>query len=261
LSAEAAGFAAVDGFGELGERLGWGGAFCGAEDRDYGVDGGEAMNLVAGEIEDGHDRELAHGAAIAGGEGFDGLVADAALDAGGEASEEEAGGEALDVPLKGALDGFVEVVDVEDEAAVERGVGAEVEDVGVAAELGGDAGVWMAGEVGGHDGHGTAEESEGRGGHAFMLDLDEARQATAFGFLEQVERVLRAGFVVEFAVGAAGDLLASTDAEGVALGVVEGCGHDWSDLRLQTERANPGRLPDDSGWSVHNGRSRRFEDY
>ena len=208
------------------------------------------MDLVVGEIEDGHDRELAHGAAITGGEGFDGLFADAALDASGAAGEEEAGGEALDVPLEGALDGLVEVVDVEDETAVERSVGTEVEDVGVAAELGGDAGVGMAGEIGGHDGHGAAEESEGRGGHAFALDLDEARQAAVFGFLEQVERVLRAGFVVKFAVGAARNLLAGADAEGVALGVVEGHGHDWPVSEMQTERANPGRLPDDSGWSI-----------
>jgi len=60
-------------------------------------------------------------------------------------AEDEAGGHALDVPLEGAVDGFVEVVDVKDEAAVWRGEGSEVADVGVAAELVGDAGCWDGG--------------------------------------------------------------------------------------------------------------------
>ena len=63
---------------------------------------------------------------------------------------------------KGPADGLVEVVDVEDEAAVGRGEGAEVADVRVAAELGVDAGVGAEREIVGHDGHGSAEEAEGR---------------------------------------------------------------------------------------------------
>ena len=50
----------------------------------------------------------------------DGVAAGGALEAGCAAGEDEAGGEALDVVLEGAADGFVEVVDVEDEAAVGR---------------------------------------------------------------------------------------------------------------------------------------------
>ena len=55
--------------------------------------------------------------------------------------QDEAGGEAFDVPLEGAEGGLVEVVDVEDEAAVGAGEGAEVANMGVAAELAADAGV------------------------------------------------------------------------------------------------------------------------
>jgi len=43
------------------------------------------VDLVAGEVEDGHRGELAHGAAVAGGEGFDGLLALGALDLGSAA--------------------------------------------------------------------------------------------------------------------------------------------------------------------------------
>ena len=82
------------------------------------------------------------------------------------------GGETFDIELEGAAEGLVEVVDVEGEVAVGRGEGAEVGDVGVAAELRNEAGVGMAGEVGGHHGHGAAEEAEGAGGHALVLDLE-----------------------------------------------------------------------------------------
>ena len=46
------------------------------------------------------------------------------------------GGHALQVPLEGAADGLVKVVDVEDQPAVGRGKGAQVAHVRVAAELG-----------------------------------------------------------------------------------------------------------------------------
>ncbi len=71
-------------------------------------------------------------------------------------------GHALQVPLEGAADGFVEVVDVEDEAAVGRGKSAEVAHMGVAAELADDAGGGQHGQVGGHDRHGAAKVAEGR---------------------------------------------------------------------------------------------------
>jgi len=97
--------------------------------------------------------------------------------------------------------------------------------VGVAAELGSDAGVGLGGEVGGHDGDGAAEEAEGGGGHALVLDFEEPRQAAALGFAEDFEGVCGAGFEVEAGVGAAGELLAGVDAEGVAFGLGEGKGH------------------------------------
>ena len=124
------------------------------EDGGDGIGGGEAMNLITRELHDGHGREGLHHGAVLLGEVADGIAARCSLEAGCAAGEDEAGGEALDVVLEGTADGFVKVVDVEDEAAIESGKGAEVEDVGVAAELGGDAGVGVAGEVGCHDGDG-----------------------------------------------------------------------------------------------------------
>jgi hypothetical protein len=90
--------------------------------------------------------ELRHAAAVAFGEVQHGLLAGGPLDGGLAPGEEERGGEAFEVPLEGAGDGLVEVIDVEEQTAVERaGIGAEVFHVGVAAELGEQAGVgWAA---------------------------------------------------------------------------------------------------------------------
>ena len=114
-----------------------------------------------------------------------GVAARGTFHAGFPAGEDEARGEAFDVVLEGATDGFIEVVDVEDEAAVEGSVGSEVEDVRVAAELGGDAGVGMAGEIRGHDRHGSTKEAEGAGDHALILDGNEPGDATLHGLAQE----------------------------------------------------------------------------
>ena len=64
------------------------------------------------------------------------------------------------VPLPGAGMGLVEVVEVEDEVALRRGVEAEVPEVRVTADDRCDAGGGQPGEVCGHDRGGTAEEGE-----------------------------------------------------------------------------------------------------
>ena len=190
-----------------------------SEDGGHGVGFGKAMDLIAAELEYGHGGEGAHHAAVLVGEVEDGVATSGTFNAGFPARKDEAGGEALDVVLEGATDGFVEVVDVEDEAAVGGGEGSEVKDVGIAAELGGDAGVGMAGEVGGHDGDCAAKEAEGTSGHALILDGDEAGNAAAHGGTEEFEGIVGAGGELEVGVGAAGELLARAEAEGHAIGV------------------------------------------
>ena len=150
------------GFGEGLEGLERSGALGLAEDRRHRVDAGEAVNLMANHLQDGQRGELRHAGAVAFGEVEHGFFAGGALDAGLSPGEDERAGEALEVPLKGTADGLVEVIDVEEQAAADgAGVGAEVFDVGVAAELGEQPGVGVGGEIGSHDGHGSAEEAEG----------------------------------------------------------------------------------------------------
>ncbi len=93
----------------------------------------------------------------------------------------ETGGHALQVPFEGRGAGFIEVIDVEDEASVRRGVGAEVTYMGVAADLRDDSGVGQCGQVRGHDRRGTAKEAEGRNEHALVLQSDQGRDASPHG--------------------------------------------------------------------------------
>ena len=90
--------------------------------------------------------------------------------------------EPLDVPLEGAGQGLVEVVEVEHEAAVGRGEDAEVGQVGVAAELRPQPRVRRRGQVGRHGQGSAAEERERRDEHPAVADgeqLGDPRAALA----------------------------------------------------------------------------------
>ncbi len=90
----------------------------------------------------------------------------------------------LQVPLKGAANRLVEVVDVEDEAAVRRGKGSEVAHVGIAAELRLDPRVRDHREIGCHHRRRTTQIRKRRLCHDLMLQLKEGWHAAAFGALQ-----------------------------------------------------------------------------
>ena len=87
--------------------------------------------------------------------------------------DDEAGDEPLHVPLERPRQRLVEVVDVEDQRALRRAVQAEVEEVGVAAQLHLEAGARPRGEVGGHDRRRAAVEAERVLEHARVADGQE----------------------------------------------------------------------------------------
>ena len=79
------------------------------------------------------------------------------------ATDDKAGGQALEVPFPGTGKRFVKVVDVEHEAPLRGRKYAEVGEVGVAAQLHLDTGCRGALEVGRHDGgRATIEGERGR---------------------------------------------------------------------------------------------------
>jgi len=77
-----------------------------------------------------------------------------------------AGCQALEVPLPGAGEDLVEVVDGEHQVALGRAEDAEVRDMHVATRVHLQAGHRRRGEVGGHHRGRAAQEGEGRGQHS-----------------------------------------------------------------------------------------------
>ena len=144
----------------------------------------DAVHLKPVHFQQRHAGKSAHLRGVALDAGRSGLARGAVFVSGGAAGQHQRGRHALQVPLEGAADGLVEVVDVEDEASVGRGVSAQVAHVGVAAELADDAGGGKLGQVRGHDRRGAAKEGEGRLGHELVLEGNERGHAAAHGPLD-----------------------------------------------------------------------------
>ena len=119
------------------------------------------------------------------------------------------GHQALQVPLEGAREGLIEVVDIEDQPALRREVGAEVGDVGIPAELHVDAGRGAQRQVVGHRRSGAPQEGELVCGHALVAERHQARDAGLALDLEQRHRVEARRAVSQLAEQLAGQRLAA----------------------------------------------------
>ena len=140
-------------------------------------DHSQPMDLVMAHVEQGHLGKGAHLRGVALDALFHGLPRRSLLVAGFAASQHQGCGHALQVPLEGAADGLVKVVDVEDQPAVRGRKSAQVAHMGVTAKLTDDARRGQYGQVGGHHRHRAAKVAEGRRGHQFVLELDERGDA------------------------------------------------------------------------------------
>src|SRR6476661_8542506 len=67
------------------------------------------------------------------------------------AGQNHTGGQTLEVPFPWSRKCFIEVIDVEDQAALRRSKATEVGEVGIAAGLHREARAWGVGKVSGHD--------------------------------------------------------------------------------------------------------------
>src|SRR5580658_5996074 len=161
-----------------------------------------------------HAGELAHLLDVAHDAGLGGLVRRAVFVSGGAARQYKRCGHALQVPLKWAANGFVEVVDVEDEAAIWSGVGAEIAHVRIAAELADDAGGGEACEVGSHDWSRSSKIPKRRPAHELILEANELRHAAAHGSLKKRKCGDGARFAIERLMVVAADLLAPRLSDG-----------------------------------------------
>src|SRR5215203_1018384 len=104
-------------------------------------------NTRVPDLELPHLREPGHPLPVGGSDRPRGVAAIRGVEAVVAAGHHEARGEALDIPLPGSRQGLVEVVEVEEQGALRGGVRPEVQQVGVAAQLGLDAALRGAREV------------------------------------------------------------------------------------------------------------------
>ena len=109
-------------------------------------------------------------------------------------------GQPLHVPLPRRGQGFVEVVDVEGEAAVGCRVRAEVQEMRVAARLHVDAGLRGPREIPRHHHRRAPEEREVGLEHPRVAHGHEIGQAPAVRLLEQVDRIRPVGRQIELGV-------------------------------------------------------------
>ena len=122
--------------------------------------------------------------------------------------DREARHQPLDVPLKRPGQRLVEVVDIEDEAAIRSRVDAEVRQVRVTAQLGKQARPRHAREVGGHHVRRAAVERKRRHEHPSVAQRHKLGHARGRLLLEQLDRVAAVRRRLPCRVGAARNLAA-----------------------------------------------------
>ena len=151
----------------------------------------DCVRVEAGvpDVEVAHRGEPLHRLAVGRDRGGDDARSDRLVEPPAAGRDLEARGQALDVPLERPGMGLVEVVDVEHEVALGRGEPAEVDQVGVAAELHRQAAVRVGRQVGGQHVGRAPVERERRRRHAAVTDRDEVGHAGALLLLEQLDRV------------------------------------------------------------------------
>jgi hypothetical protein len=133
--------------------------------------------------------EVAHGPAVLGHRGGEHRPALGVVEAALPPGHGQAGGQALDVPLPGARQRLVEVVDREHEVAFGRAEPAEVGQVGVAARLHPHPRDRGGGQVGSHDRRRAAEERERRRRHPPVPDRHQLGDPAAGLVFEDRDRV------------------------------------------------------------------------
>ena len=127
-------------------------------------------------------------------------------------------GEALQVPLDGAGQGLVEVVQTEDERALGCVEDAEVQQVRITAQLGAQSCGRRRRQVGGHDARAATEEGEGRHQHPAVADRHQLGGPSSGLALEDGDGILAGRQRVPRREGLEGDLRPTSATAGLTFG-------------------------------------------
>ena len=103
--------------------------------------------------------------------------------------DDDAGRESLYIPLPGSRQGFVEIVDVEENVALRRGEAAEIHQVSIATGLDAKSGGRGRRQIGRHDRGRAAIEGERRLGHATEADRNQFWDAAFVGLAQKLDRI------------------------------------------------------------------------
>ena len=121
--------------------------------------------------------------------------------------EREGGDKTRDVPVPWRRQGFIEIVDVEDDLAFRGGEAAEIEQMTIAGGLDMEASCRGSREVCRHDTRGAATESKRRLRHAAKLDRNQFGHPVLVGFAQQIDRVGARGIALPDTMAFAGKFL------------------------------------------------------
>ena len=103
--------------------------------------------------------------------------------------DDNAGRDPLNVPLPGSRQGFVEIVDVEEDIALRCGETAEIHQVSVAAGLYAKSGRRGQCQIGRHERGCAAIKRERRLGHAPEADWDQLQDSAFVGLAQKLDRI------------------------------------------------------------------------
>jgi len=103
--------------------------------------------------------------------------------------EDDTRGQALDVPLPGGLERFVEIVDVEQELALGAGESAEIRSVAIAAGLHANSGGGSFREIPSHHCRRTTEKCKRGLAHAAIADGQKVGEAAAIGLAQDFDGI------------------------------------------------------------------------
>jgi hypothetical protein len=162
------------------------------------------MNLMARGYQNRLGREHPDRLTVALSEGFNRFGTGGMAVVRFQAGENDARGHALHIPFPRTGDGFIEVVNVENETAIGCFVAAQILDVRIAAELHENTGMRLIGEIGSHDRDGTPEESKRRFRHPAVLERQKLGYASLRRGQENIDWIKAAFMSAELAeLGAA----------------------------------------------------------